>query len=34
MSYSHLNQPQIVSNIDKLVRGVLFDYISFEETKK
>lgn len=34
MSYPHLNQPQIVSNIDKLVRGALFNHISFEETKK
>lgn len=34
MSYLHLNQPLIVSNIDKLVRGVLFDHVSFEETRK
>lgn len=34
MSYPHLNQPQIVSNIDKLVKGALFNHISFEETKK
>lgn len=34
MPYPHLNQPLIVSNIDKLVKGVLFNHISFEETKK
>ncbi|KAA0929422.1 inovirus Gp2 family protein [Psychrobacter sp. ANT_H56B] len=34
MSYLHLNQPLIVSNIDKLVKGVLFNHISFEEIKK
>ncbi|WP_413520265.1 inovirus-type Gp2 protein [Psychrobacter glacincola] len=34
MSYLHLNQPLIVANIDKLVKGALFSHISFEETKK
>ena len=34
MPYPHLNQPLIVSNIDKLVKGVLFNHVSFEETKK
>ena len=34
MSYPHLNQPLIVSNIDKLVKGALFTHSSFEEIKK
>lgn len=33
MSYSHLNQPQIVSNIDKLVRGTLSNRLNFEEIR-
>ena len=34
MLYPHLNQPLIVSNIDKLVKGALFDHVSFKDTKK
>ncbi|TXD96206.1 inovirus Gp2 family protein [Psychrobacter frigidicola] len=34
MSYSHLNQPQIVSNVDKLVRAILANQISFTEVRK
>ena len=34
MPYPHLNQPLIVSNIDNLVKGALFDHVSFEQTKK
>ena len=34
MSYQHLNQPQIVSNIDKLVKYALSKKPSFEEVRK
>ena len=34
MSYSHLNHPQIVSNVDKLVRATLDNQISFKDIRK
>lgn len=33
MSYLHLNQPQVVSNVDKLVRGTLSNKLGFEEIR-